>query len=205
MRMAIDPWGRAAPRTVPLETALRLRDQAQEALQWAQDAERRVADTEAALREARAELAAVREAPPREAMPPQDPRAEELLADLANVRRHQGEAVARAEARGRWEGLAAVADAADDLLRAVAQQPDGAVSDGLRALHERLIGRLRQAGVDVFAREGEPFDPRAHEAIGQAPGPEGVVVAVERRGLREQASGTIIRPAQVVVGQGRSA
>ena len=253
MHMAYDPYRRSLPRSVPLDTALKLRDQAQAALAAEEEARaayqqlrRRydsvqvevdalrhqvsegraareqldrareqlvVAREQLAAREAevdalRAELSEV--APPAEPeVPVDDDRAEalerqldELRRDLANVRRHRDEAVARAGQEARAEGLVVLADSIDDLDRALRALPDGDVAEGVVALRERLLRRVHELGATTFAGAGDAFDPERHEAIGLTTGPEGTVASVERRGL-SWVDGPVIRPALVVVGDGR--
>lgn len=238
MHTAYDPWGRRrAPRSVPLDTALALRDEAQRAQQRAERAEARVIELErvrrhleqaqdasSALREERDQLRdalarAERPRPMPEAAPPAPPapgRADleqalaaleqqntDLRRDLANVRRHRDEAVARAAETARQAALEPVIGTLDDLDRALGGLPEGAVREGLEALRQRTARRLAEAGVVAFAPSHDPFDPQRHEAIGIAPGPSGEVVSIERCGL-STVDGAVLRPARVVVGSGRS-
>jgi molecular chaperone GrpE len=59
---------------------------------------------------------------------------------------------------------------------------------------------LEAAGVTEIEALGLPFDPERHEAVTAAPGPEGRVIQVTRRGYVLQ--DRVIRPASVVVGSG---
>jgi molecular chaperone GrpE len=128
----------------------------------------------------------------------------EARADLANVRRRRDQEIERARAAERGEGLARLADVADDLARAVALHPevDSPWARGTAALLGRVRHQLRQAGGVPFGQRGDRFDPRIHEAVGVASGPPGAVVAVAREGLR-LTDGTLVRPARVVVAQAR--
>jgi len=231
MRNAYDPWGRrAAARTVPLDTALALRDEAQRAQARAEQAEARLAQVERRAARVSAESAALRDelavvkadlgAVLVEAEPEPAPAAlravddeelasleaqlAELRADLANVRRHRDEAVQRARGEGREQALLTVADSLDDLDRALTDVSDPTVAEGLRALRDRMERRLAEAGVHRFTHPGDRFDPTRHEAIGLGDGPEGEVIALERRGL-QRLDGAVIRPALAVVGSGRTA
>ncbi len=244
MRTSYDPWGRAAPRrqSVPLDTALALRDRADQALQALEQcrqdlgaAERQARslrealdasraahnDAEAALREALAEARAraeeaeqrVLEAERLRPQPlPNAPSLEpefdhgmeaavaSLRADLANVRRHQQEAVERARRDGRAELLLPLLDTLDDLRRA-RDGADAAVAQGFAAMDKRLVHRLEAAGGQVFGAQGEAFDPERHEAIGTGAGPFGQVLQVVGHGLVDDV-GAVLRPARVLVGDG---
>jgi len=70
-------------------------------------------------------------------------------------------------------------------------------------VRQKFAALLKESGVSEIAAEGEPFDPRRHEAIGRQPGPEGVVVAVAERGF--EVGSQVVRPARVVVGDGSQA
>jgi molecular chaperone GrpE len=121
-----------------------------------------------------------------------------LQADLANVRRHRDEAVARARVEARAESLGVAADVADDLRRALEVAPDGPWRSGLERLLDRVRHRLEGAGARELGAPGERFDPSVHEAIGTADGVPGTVVGVAETGLSLD-DGTLLRPARVVV------
>ncbi|MCY4639414.1 MAG: nucleotide exchange factor GrpE [Chloroflexi bacterium] len=74
---------------------------------------------------------------------------------------------------------------------------------GVEMVRQKFAALLKESGVSEIAAEGEPFDPRRHEAIGRQPGPEGVVVAVAERGF--EVGSQVVRPARVVVGDGSQA
>jgi len=245
MRAHYDPYGRpirpaARRESVPLDTALALRDQAEQAMaalrqsrkdldgasHEARTLREALASSRAALegaREAqeslrhalgevkrRAELAEARaaeadvlarseaEAPPQALDAAMEAAVVSLRADLANVRRHQQDAVDRARRDGRGQLLLPMLDTLDDLRRAL-QAADPAVADGLRAMDRRLVQRLDAAGATVVDARGA-FDPTLHEAIGTAPGPRDRIVQVVSHGLLDD--GTVLRPAHVLVGDG---
>jgi molecular chaperone GrpE len=93
----------------------------------------------------------------------------------------------------------------DDLERALASlniQLSGLTwFDGIRLIHRKLQLVLESAGVSPIQAEGQPFDPRFHEAVMYGEGEEGKVVAEVQRGylLHDR----VLRPAMVVVGKGR--
>lgn len=72
--------------------------------------------------------------------------------------------------------------------------------DGIRLIQRKFAAVLEVAGVQEIAADGETFDPAVHEAVSQAPGEEGKVVAVVQKGYR--LGDRVIRPAMVIVGQG---
>ncbi len=153
---------------------------------------------EAALRATEAELDALRhQAPDRE-------RAIRLAADLANLRRHQREAIERGVREQTDRFLLEIASVRDAVERAVEALPDEGSPwhDGLSAVLKRIDSVLEREGVQLLGAPGERFDPRAHEAVGTTPaGPEGYVVDRVSSGLA-RADGSIIAPARVVVGGG---
>lgn len=72
--------------------------------------------------------------------------------------------------------------------------------EGVRLVQQKFRGLLEAGGVREIAAEGEPFDPRLHEAVAHQPGPEGCVVALVRSGY--MLDGLVVRPAMVLVGNG---
>ncbi|MFT5454033.1 MAG: molecular chaperone GrpE [Myxococcota bacterium] len=134
-----------------------------------------------------------------------DSRTAELQSDLANLRRHRDQAVARATADGRAEGILELAQVHDDLERALqayeaaaADAADDAWAEGTRTMLARVRAGLARLGAERLGSPGEAFSPERHEAVGQVPGEEdGVVVAVQQVGF--WAAGRLVRPARVVV------
>jgi molecular chaperone GrpE len=91
----------------------------------------------------------------------------------------------------------------DDLERAL-QSLDARLAgltwfDGIRLIYRKLQAVLEAAGVREIPAEGQPFDPRYHEAIHYAEGEEGKVLAVVQKGytLHDR----VLRPALVIVGK----
>ena len=72
--------------------------------------------------------------------------------------------------------------------------------DGIRLIYRKLQLILENAGVSAIEVEGQQFDPRYHEAVMHADGPEGVVLAEVQRGYKLH--DRVLRPAMVVVGKG---
>jgi len=75
--------------------------------------------------------------------------------------------------------------------------------DGIRIIHRKFQMLLEMSGVQEIEADGQSFDPSQHEAVSQAPGEEGKVIAVVQKGYR--LGDRVIRPAMVVVGHGEPA
>lgn len=72
--------------------------------------------------------------------------------------------------------------------------------EGMRMIYRKLLALLDAAGVQPIKTEGEMFDPRVHEAVAHAEGPEGKVISEVQRGY--MLHDRVLRPAMVVVGKG---
>jgi molecular chaperone GrpE len=97
----------------------------------------------------------------------------------------------------------------DDLQRALEGVPadlDGhAWPQGIAMIGQKLDHILQAQGLERIGGEGEPFDPRVHEAVAYEEHPvydEGQVASVYRIGYR--LNDRVLRPAQVVVARGSS-
>jgi molecular chaperone GrpE len=73
--------------------------------------------------------------------------------------------------------------------------------DGIWLIYRKFQAVLESAGVKEIAADGQAFDPKVHEAMGEAPGEEGKVVSVVQKGY--QLGDRIVRPAMVIVGKGQ--
>jgi len=93
----------------------------------------------------------------------------------------------------------------DDLERALTSLDIHLVGltwfDGIRLIYRKLQLVLENAGVSQIEAEGQPFDPRFHEAVMYGEGEEGKVVAEVQRGYK--LNDRVLRPAMVVVGKGK--
>ncbi len=92
----------------------------------------------------------------------------------------------------------------DDLDRAV-ENVDAEIADhqwveGIRLVRQKFREAIAGSGLETTATDGVAFDPRVHEAIAFAPGPEGQIIEAVRTGYTIQDH--VVRPAQVVVGDG---
>ena len=70
--------------------------------------------------------------------------------------------------------------------------------DGIWLIYRKFQAVLENAGVKEIEADGQRFDPRVHEAIGEAPGDEGKVISVVQKGYL--LGDRVVRPAMVVVG-----
>jgi molecular chaperone GrpE len=73
--------------------------------------------------------------------------------------------------------------------------------DGIRLIYRKFQAILEASGVNEIKAEGEDFDPRYHEAVMYGEGEEGKVVSEVQRGY--MLGDRVLRPAMVVVGQGK--
>jgi molecular chaperone GrpE len=73
--------------------------------------------------------------------------------------------------------------------------------DGIYLIYRKLGQLLENSGVTPIQAEGQPFDPRFHEAVQHADGEEGKVISEVQRGYKLH--DRVLRPAMVVVGKGQ--
>ena len=71
--------------------------------------------------------------------------------------------------------------------------------DGIWLIYRKFQAVLENAGCHEIPADGQPFDPKVHEAISEAPGEEGKVVSVVQKGYT--LGDRVIRPAMVIVGK----
>ena len=64
----------------------------------------------------------------------------------------------------------------------------------------KLTSTLESVGVTRIRAQGEMFDPSLHEAVGSAPGIEGMVVQELETGYKLE--DRVMRPSRVLVGNG---
>jgi molecular chaperone GrpE len=126
--------------------------------------------------------------------------AKRTKADFENFRKRVAREAAEAEIRARAELVKQLVPVIDNLERALAAAgaEEDHLAQGVKLVHEELVGVLRRAGVESYAPEGEEFDPEWHEAMLTRPGDVGQVVEVLQKGYR--LDGQVLRPARVVVG-----
>lgn len=95
----------------------------------------------------------------------------------------------------------------DDFERAFNSIPNDLANtvwiDGVRLIKRKLRSALETQGLTPISTVGELFDPYQHEAIRQDRGKEGIVIEELQKGYKLH--DRIIRPSQVVVGNGEAA
>jgi molecular chaperone GrpE len=128
------------------------------------------------------------------------------LADLDNYRKRTVRALDQERAGERARTSAEWLPVLDNLERALehAGAEPGAVIQGVRSVLEQARDVICRLGFPRRDDMGQPFDPARHEAVAtvaDSDAPDGTVVAVVRPGYGE--GSTQLRPAQVVVAQGR--
>ena len=94
------------------------------------------------------------------------------LAELENVRRRSAREIEERSRRAREDVLTTFLAAADDVERALAHmdgesggEEEGAIVDGVRLIHGRLLELLARYDVSPMDVIGTEFDPRLHEAV----------------------------------------
>jgi molecular chaperone GrpE len=156
--------------------------------------DRRIAELEAQLEQARAEAAANWDKYLRE------------RAEMENFRKRQERVAADRVRRDKNELLHKVLDVMDNLDRAMHYEESmdrESLHQGLRMVQWQLNELLKGEGLTPVPTVGEPFDPRVHEAIEQIQSdehPEGTVVEEVRKGY--MLGDEMLRPARVKVSAG---
>jgi molecular chaperone GrpE len=131
-------------------------------------------------------------------------RALRLQAEMENYRKRQRRLAEDRMVEERERLLRRFLQVADELERALSASHADATSlrQGVELTHRTLMQHLEQEGVEPIPAEGQPFDPKWHEAVGATPQHEpGVqpetVVEVLRPGYR--LDGHLLRPARVLI------
>jgi molecular chaperone GrpE len=124
-------------------------------------------------------------------------------ADFTNYRRRME---LEREQLGRWtagETIKKLLPVLDDLERALANRPaDNAWANGVELVYRKFQSAVEKEGVMRIEAEGQPFDPKLHEAIMQEPSEtheSGTVIAVLQQGYL--LGDRVLRPALVKVAQ----
>ena len=125
-------------------------------------------------------------------------------AEVENARK-QAERDAQARAiQEKRRFLREILEVADSLEMALSLGDWPGMREGVRLAYQQLQQALARSGVKrIEVKEGDTFDPVYHEAVDVRAGdtPEDIVVAVVRAGYLHD--GDLLRPAQVIVAQGR--
>jgi len=92
----------------------------------------------------------------------------------------------------------------NDLERAFASVPaefdESNWTEGIKLIYNKFKATLEAQGLTEIKAEGEPFDPRLHEAVMQQEGEEGMVIEETQKGYKFK--GKVVRPSLVIVGKG---
>jgi molecular chaperone GrpE len=130
-----------------------------------------------------------------------------LAAEFDNYRKRTTRERQEAGVRAQGELLKRILDSLDDLDRATSAKTDGVdaktIAEGIRAVDQKLMRTLADAGLEVMNPTDEPFNPELHEAIATeralSPEDDHLVARVYQPGYLFQ--GQLLRPARVVVKQ----
>ncbi|MFN8533210.1 MAG: nucleotide exchange factor GrpE [Dehalococcoidia bacterium] len=126
-------------------------------------------------------------------------------ADLQNYKRRTDQEKGDLARYGSGQVLKELLGVLDDLDRALANanDADDAFVQGVDLTRRNFLAVLERAGVSEIGALDLPFDPNLHEAVMQAPGEEGKVVSVIKKGYRLH--DRVLRPPMVAVGVGEAA
>jgi molecular chaperone GrpE len=128
--------------------------------------------------------------------------AQRAQADFENYRKRAAKEAAAAGERAKGGLVRELLPVVDNLERALASagESEQHLAEGVRLVHQELVGVLQRNGVEPFDPVGEQFDPEVHEALStrsEDDADAGVVLDVVEKGYR--LNGTVLRPARVVV------
>ena len=124
------------------------------------------------------------------------------LSDFDNFRRRFERERQGASDSGKRAVILPLLDVVDGFDHALSFLPDerSPMTEGLQAIHRKLLALLEGQGVSPFTSLGKAFDPAQHEAIGSDPSgerPPGTITEEMQRGYRMGEE--ILRPARVRV------
>jgi molecular chaperone GrpE len=129
-----------------------------------------------------------------------------IAAEFDNFKKRTRKEMSEHEAKARESVLREFLEIADNLERAVASWKEGeqkdvkSVQDGVDLVLRLFKSKLERHSVTAIEAKGQPFDPRVHDAISQAPSaevPPGTVLHELQKGYR--VGERLLRPAMVVV------
>jgi molecular chaperone GrpE len=129
-----------------------------------------------------------------------------IAAEFDNYKKRTRKEMSEHEAKAREAVLREFLEIADNLERAVASWKEGekkdikSVQDGVDLVLRLFKSKLDRYSVTAIEAKGQPFDPRVHDAISQAPSDEvspGTVLHELQKGYR--VGERLLRPAMVVV------
>jgi molecular chaperone GrpE len=129
-----------------------------------------------------------------------------IAAEFENYKKRTRKEMSEHEAKTREAVLRDFLDIADNLQRAITSWTEGgekdvkSVQDGVELVLRLFKSKLERYSVTAIETKGQPFDPRLHDAISQAPSSEatpGTVLHELQKGYR--VGERLLRPAIVVV------
>ena len=129
-----------------------------------------------------------------------------IAAEFENYKKRTRKEMSEHEAKARESVLREFLEIADNLERAISSWKEGeqkdvkSVQDGVDLVLRLFKSKLERHSVTAIEAKGQPFDPRVHDAISQAPSaevPPGTVLHELQKGYRVGAR--LLRPAMVVV------
>ena len=129
-----------------------------------------------------------------------------IAAEFENYKKRTRKEMSEHEAKTREAVLRDFLDIADNLQRAITSWTEGgekdvkSVQDGVELVLRLFKSKLERYSVTAIEAKGQPFDPRLHDAISQAPSseaPPGTVLHELQKGYR--VGERLLRPATVVV------
>ena len=130
-------------------------------------------------------------------------RLKRLQAEFQNYKRRQERQREEERARATESLVERLLEVRDNLGRALEQDDDADIREGVEATFRQLDEVLRGEDVEpVEPDPGEPADPERHEVLlrVESDEPEGTVADVHRPGY--EMAGKVLRPAQVTVSEG---
>lgn len=122
-------------------------------------------------------------------------------AEFENFKRRLKEEMAEAQDMGRHDIIKRMMPVMDNLERALAHaNPDDNLARGVKMVVSQMLQAFEHAGIKRFTAEGQPFDPKLHEAVQEQESADVAPGTV----LKELQSGyqykeRLLRPALVVV------
>jgi molecular chaperone GrpE len=129
-----------------------------------------------------------------------------IAAEFDNYKKRTRKDMAEHEQRARETVLRDFLEIADNLDRAIASGKEGgeqdvkSVQNGVELVLRLFKSKLERYSVTAIEAQGQPFDPRVHDAISQSPSAEatpGTVLRELQKGYR--VGERLLRPAVVVV------
>ncbi|RAL20587.1 nucleotide exchange factor GrpE [Lujinxingia litoralis] len=123
-----------------------------------------------------------------------------LIAESKALQERVGEASEQASQQERVRLLRGLGELMDSLGRAI-QHSEGPMREGLLGIEAQFVRFLRDEGVELLGKVGEPLNPWLHQAVDVRESEalsRGQIVEVVRPGFR-LSDGTVLRHAEVVV------